>query len=98
MHNKEKCKIIGCGTCDTTASKLLQSFLRKKDMESKELKHKFTAFWMKFQQNGENAFPDYDDTADFWLHEMEKMIETIIDMTECSHERGKLKEYLATNF
>lgn len=67
-------------------------------MHKKELIHKFTAFWMKFQSNGENAYPDYDDTADFWLHEMELMLETLIDMTDCPYEKGKLKEYLAENF
>ncbi len=30
MHNKETCKVIGCGTCDTTASKLLRDFSKNK--------------------------------------------------------------------
>ncbi len=62
---------------------------------SKEQKEKFEIFWQKFiDKHGFPSYPNYEEVADFWIHETETVLETLIDNCDCPYEKGKLKEYL----
>ena len=62
----------------------------------KELKEKFLETYKNHVIDGMEL--KYSETAnrmcEFWLYEMETLLEGILDITDCPYERGKLKDQI----
>lgn len=63
----------------------------------KELKERFLETYKNHVIDGVEL--KYSETAErmcnFWLYEIETILEGILDITECPYEREKIKEQLA---
>ncbi len=50
-----------------------------------------------FKRIQKNRSVGDDEIYEWWKEQIDTMLETILDFTECPYERGKLKQYIMQN-